>query len=424
MTNDLDYRRKHWTPPTRPEWVRRINEEGECMDLDSVVPLDEESLMNAARERTGLNDFGNQSEWFESFQVFVEGLRKEANLNLMGRLMTRSDLVNILAGRLEIEETYKRHPEIENEDITSPLMIIGQPRTGTSLLFNLLSQDNSNGPLRYFECMFPCPPPEQETYFSDPRIGIAEKQVQILNRVNPEIRSCHDFYALVPTEIVHAMAFNFSGATFLAMFGQTPSHNAFLQRQGVGPGLKYLKRMLKLLQWKNPRKHWLLKSPEALLFLPDLLKEFPDMRVIWNHRDPLKAISSVVNMWGNVCWMRSDRPFVPGVVEGLTNAHNIAATLNQAIDWIESGIIPKSRLMNVQFLELEKDPVAIVKRIYQNFAINLTPSALSAMEQYMLDHPRSARPSARYNLGNQEHLSEERSALKRYQDYFNVQSEF
>lgn len=424
MTDNLDSRRKSWTPPPRPEWVARINEEGACMDLDSVVPLDEDSLLNAARERTGLSDFGDHTGWYESFQVFITSLRKEANLNLMGRLMTRSDLVNILAGRLQIEECYRQHPEIEDEEITAPLMIVGQPRTGTSLLLNVLSQDENNGPLRHVECMFPCPPPEKETYFTDPRLEIAEHQVQMLNRVNPEMMSCHEFYALVPTEIPHAMTFNFSGATFLAMLGQTPSHGAYLQKHGVMPGLRYLKRMLKLLQWKNPRRHWLLKAPEALLFMPELLEVFPDMNFIWNHRDPLKALTSVVNMWGNCTWMRSDTPFVAGVVEELMNANNIATTLNRAIDWLESGAVPKERVLNLDFLELEKDPVSEVIKLYRYFGMELTDKALAAMNKYMADNPRSSRPPARYSLDQGGTLWEERQALKRYQDYFHVQSEF
>src|ERR1700745_1562494 len=153
MSKVTDARRSTWEPPARPEWVARINEEGCCFDLDSVVPLDEDSLLNAARARTGLTDFGD-TDWYESFQVFIKSLREEANLNLMGRLMTRSDLVNMLAARLDIQETYRLHPEIEDEQIVKPVMIVGQARTGTSLLLNVLSEDRANGSLRHWECMY------------------------------------------------------------------------------------------------------------------------------------------------------------------------------------------------------------------------------------------------------------------------------
>lgn len=423
MTDVTDTRRKAWIPPQRPEWVARINEEGSYMDLDAVVPLDEDSLLSAARERTGLTDFGD-TDWYESFQIFIKSLREEANLNLMGRLMTRSDLINILAGRLEIQETYRRHPEIEDEEIIKPVMIVGQPRTGTSLLLNVLSQDRNNGSLRHWECMYPCPPPEKETYFTDPRIARADHLVEQWNRVNPEMVSCHEFNALVPTEATHAMTFNFSGGPFLAMMGQTPTHVQYQQKQGLIPGLEYQKRMLKLLQWKNPRKHWILKAPDAILYMPDLLKVYPDMNFVWTHRDPLKAADSVVNMYGNCMWIRSDTPMKAGVLEQMINADFAAFIVNQAMDWMDSGVVPRERMCNILFSELEKDPVKEVQRLYRQFNMELTPTALAAMHQYMADNPRSARPVANYKPTLTENLSAERQALKRYQDFFNIPNEF
>ena len=422
----MDSRRTAWTPPPRPEWVTHVNQEGHYFDLDSVVPLDEQSLLDAARARTGLADFGNgdDGEWHESFQIFIKSLREEANLNLMGRLMTRSDLVNMLAARLEIEETYKRHPEIDDEQIVKPVMIVGQARTGTSLLLNVLSQDLGNGSLKHWECMFPCPPPEKATYFTDPRIARADHLVEQWNRVNPEMVSCHEFNARVPTEASHAMTLNFAGAPFLALLGQTPTHVAYQQKQGLQPGLRYQKRLLKLLQWKNPRKHWILKAPDAILYMPELLKVYPDMNFVWTHRDPLKAADSVVNMYGNCMWIRSDTPMLAGVLDQMISADFADFILNQPIDWMEQGVIAKERICNIRFLELERDPVAEIQKLYAQFGMTMTDEALHAMRQYMRDHPRAARPPANYTSATNDSVRSERQALRRYQEYFGIENEF
>jgi Sulfotransferase family len=395
------------------------------MDLDAVVPLDEDSLLSAARTRTGLDDFGN-SLWYESFQIFIKALKEEAELNLMGRLMTRSDLINMLAARLEIEETFKQHPEIEDEEITKPVMILGQARTGTSLLLNVLSQDLNNGSLRQWEMVFPCPPPERETYFTDPRIDRADHLIEQWNRVNPELVSLHEFAARVPTEASHAMTFNFTGAPFLSLLGQTPSHAAWVMAhpEVFMDGLRYQKRLLKLLQWKNPRKHWILKAPDAITYMPQLLEVYPDMNFVWNHRDPLKAAESTVHMYGNCMWVRSDNPMQAGVMEQMINPEMAAMILNQPIDWMESGVIPPERVLNIKFFELEKDPVGEVEKLYRQFNMELTPEAHRAMKQYMQDNPRSARPPSKFKPTINEALSAERAALKRYQEYFNIESEF
>src|SRR5215470_20320483 len=111
MTTGPKDRRTGWQPQPRPEWAQRANEEGSYMDLRGVVPIDEDSLLAAARANTGLSDFG-RDDWHEPFQVLVKALDTESELNLVGRLMTRGELLMYLEGRLWIEETYRRNPQI------------------------------------------------------------------------------------------------------------------------------------------------------------------------------------------------------------------------------------------------------------------------------------------------------------------------
>ena len=158
--------------------------------------------------------------------------------------------------------------------------------------------------------------------------------------------------------------------------------------------------------------------------MPELLKIYPDMNFVWTHRDPLKAADSVVNMYGNCMWIRSDTPMIAGAFDQMINADFAAFLLNQPIEWMESGVIPKERVCNIRFLELENDPVAEIQKMYAQLGMTLTDKALRAMQQYMADNPRSARPPANYKSAANEKVQTERQAMKRYQDYFHVQSEF
>src|SRR5262245_30805521 len=110
---DENYRIEQWTPPARPEWVKQLNEEGRWLDIKGIVPLDAESLIATAKANMGLSDFGSD-DWREPFAMFLKGLNEESDLNLMGRIMTRSDILMNLEARLRVEEEYKQHPEIEN----------------------------------------------------------------------------------------------------------------------------------------------------------------------------------------------------------------------------------------------------------------------------------------------------------------------
>ena len=192
--------RRAWTPPPRPEWVQRINEEGRCMDIRGIVPLDPESLINTAIRQTGHSDFGTD-DWRKPFEVLCQSFEQDADLNLMGRIRTRSELLLLLQNRLQIEAAYKQHPQIENEEIIKPLMIIGQGRSGTSFLLNLLSANPENGNIMTWEAMFSCPPPEKATYHTDPRIEKAHKLTDWWNRVAPELISMHEFSGHIPRKM-------------------------------------------------------------------------------------------------------------------------------------------------------------------------------------------------------------------------------
>lgn len=423
MAEDYSQRKTGWTPAPRPDWVRRINEEGSCMDLRSVVPLDENSLLKAAKANTGLSDFGEES-WYEPFKLLVKSLDEEAELNLMGRLMTRSDLLIILEAKLRVEDTIRRHPEILDEEISKPFFVVGQGRSGTTFMQNVLSQPPGNGTTLTWEAMFPCPPPEAATYWTDPRIQRAENLTGQLNRVVPELASMYEFAGSRATEIVQLQCLTFISPNWFPLFeGQAQSYIDHVSRLDVVPVYQYQKKVLKLLQWKNPRRHWVLKSPAALLHFPQILEVHPDAQFVWMHRDPVKSLSSAVNLAGTLFWSRSDKPFIGGSMDMFTNADVSAQLLTPPIDWLEKGIVPRERLCNIQFGDFVRDPIACVEGIYDYFGLALNEADRGAIAKYLRDNPRSARPTHQYPTGDRAQIDTERKAYARYQEYFKVESE-
>lgn len=422
-TNDFENRRKTWQANLRPEWLEKLNAEGRHMDIQSIVPLDEDSLIAHATANTGLSDFGDE-HWREPFRVLIKALNEEAELNLMGRLMTRSDLLLALEARLMIEDCYRQHPEIEDEIINKPMFIIGQGRSGTSMLQNILAEDPNNGIITTWEAYRPCPPPEKATYANDPRIDTFRPLITQINRVIPEIQSMHEFEPELSTENIHIHCLSFmSPAWFPSFGGQVPSYMTYMQN--VDPVLiyEYEKRVLKLLQWKNPRRHWVLKSPYCINHLPEILKVYPDAALLWTHRDPVKALSSVVNLIGTLFWARSDSPFIGNSLDMYTNADLSASMLERPIDWLNSGVLPTEQLMNIQYAELVEDPIATIEKVYRYFDIDFSTEARQAMQAYLDANPRQSRPKHQYHAGDDAQVNRERQAFARYQRFFDVPSE-
>lgn len=413
-----------WRPQPRPEWVEQVNAEGRAMDIKSVVPLDKNSLLEHARANTGLTDFGDDN-WHEPFEVLVKSLDEEANLNLMGRLMTRMDMLNCLEQRLKIEDTYKRHPEINDVEVASPLVVVGQGRSGTSVLQNLLAQDPDNNSLLHWSAYAPCPPPETGSYANDPRIEWTHPRITQISRVTPELESTHEFSAMLPIESPHIHAFSFRSAIYFTGYsgGNIPGYAEYMSTQDGTLPFEYEKRILKLLQWKNPCRNWVFKSPALLLEFRDYFKVFPDANLVWIHRDPVKALSSMVSHIGNLFWSHTDTPNFGEAFQPFVNAEAGAHMLSAPIEMLESGSIPKKTLCNVQYQDFMQDPVNVAEVIYRYFGIEMTQAARQAMSNYMRDNPRSSRPKHSYQLGDAEQIRAEREAYRRYQTYFNVPNE-
>lgn len=392
------------------------------MDIRSLVSLEENSLIETAKANTGLSDFGSE-DWHERFQVLVKSLDEESELNLMGRLMTRSDLLHFLEARLQIEDTYKRHPEIDEEQVTQPIHVIGQGRSGTSFMQNLLSEDPNNGTPRPWEVMYPCPPPEQASYRSDPRIEKARGFASLVNRVVPEVEAKHEMGVELPEENHRLLCLAFGAAGWVsAFYGQVPSFSAYMQTQSMVPVYEYEKRVLKLLQWKNPRKHWVLKSPLCLMDLPEILQVYPDSAIVWTHRDPVKALGSLVSTIGTLMWCRTDHPFIGDSLINFTSADASAGMLCMPIDWLESGVVPRERLYNMQYQDFVNDPLASVGEMYAHFGIEMTDEGRQGMQRYLDANPGSSRPQHKYDLGS-DNVDMERDAFSRYEEYFQVPRE-
>jgi hypothetical protein len=408
-----------WTPPERPEWVRRINDEGACMNARGVVPLDPASLISSAKEATGLDDFGDD-DWREPFEILVKSFDTEADLNFIGRIRTRSEVLQLLEARLRIEDWYARHPEIDDQVVSAPIFIVGQGRSGTSVLSNLLDADPDNCAPKHWELIFPCPPPEAATYTTDPRIEAGHKLIDQWNRVTPTITSMHEFAGDVPMECCQTLGLGFRSSTWFDSLGQVPSYQMWLASEDPRIALRYHQRALKLLQWRNPRRHWILKDPMHLDRMPELLEVYPDARFVWPHRDPVRALASTVSLLGTVQWGRTDHPFRYGAFEYVTNPDFSAGRFNRVIDQIEAGEVPADRLYNMLYADLVSDPLAAIGAMYAHFGLPFTDDGRRAIEHYVDAHPREARPAHKVNLGDEEMNSRDRQAYLRYQEYFDI----
>ena len=300
----------------RPEWLRNLNAFGRSLlsGGGTGVPLDERSLLDDARRSTGLEDFGGD-DFLEPLRVLLASLEDEARLTLMGRLLARSDVLNLLENRLQIRETVRRSPEILQIAVDGPLFIVGLPRSGTSILHELLAQDPASRAPLSWEARFPCPPPETATRETDPRIEQADRVFLFWNELVPAYRTMHEMGARIPCECIWLTAHSFRSEEFLGR-QQLPSYGAWLAAADLRPAYRYHRLMLQLLAARQPTERWVLKAPSHMAALGTLLAEYPDARIVMTHRDPLKTMGSTASLLSALAWMRSDDADIELIKQG------------------------------------------------------------------------------------------------------------
>jgi len=412
-------------PLTRPEWVEKLNAEGrmwaEASMLGQLVPLDEASLLESARQLTGLDDFG-EDDWREPLGVLLRALEGEAQLTLTGRLATRSELLLWLRTRLKLTWLLAQHPEILEEPIEEPIFIAGLGRSGTSILQELLHQDPRLRTPLFWEAYFPVD--SAISGGTDPVAqtaghGVASQWI----RITPEIQTMHEVAGDLPAEDSSLWSFTFVSDSIMSFY-QIPSYHDYVNRTDADIVYKYHKRMLQALQWKQPGRRWFGKSATYhLAHLPTLMKHYPDARIIQTHRDPLRIMSSVANLLRAFYWQRSDQDFDAPVFENLMVGESTAKQLEQVMEFRDQGVVPPNQIFDLRYQDLMTDPVAVIEKIYRAFDMDFDEKSAQRIRDYLAFKPKHKHGVHRYEPMSATQIAENRPYFRRYQQRYGVPDE-
>ena len=358
--------------------------------------LDEASIVAEARAKAGLDDFGDES-FREAMRVLLAALDREAGLLDFGRAAQRARVVDLLVNRLRAEDAFRRHPEILAEPIAPPLVIVGLPRTGTTLLHRTLAQDRRLFSARWFECRYPAPLPGAVPGGPDPRIAQAEAEVQAMLSGSPALAAIHPLDAHAADEEILLLEHSFY-STVPESGANVPSYGRWLDAHDQTPGYRYLRKLLQLLQWQKRRagqqaERWVLKTPHHLGFADVLLEVFPGALIVQTHRDPVESIPSLASMI-TALWS-----LVAEHVDPQEVARQWSAKMARALDrCLAVRDRHPDRFVDVWFLDAVRDPVGQARRIYEAAGLVLTSEAEAAMHAFMATNPREGRPPHQYTL--------------------------
>lgn len=339
--------------------------------------LEAENLCSGARQRTGLNDFGDPP-LEPALSRLADSLEQEADLHPLGRFLMRMHLAGLLETRLRLADLWRRHARAPAaEPIRRPIFITGTPRSGSTFLHELLAEDPNNRSPRVWEVMFPVPAAGWRPGQADPRIRKAAACLWWFRRLAPQADAVFPMRAGTPHECVAIHSYTFMSEEFISTC-RIPGYERFLRQADLSPAYAWERRFLQHLQAGAPRRQWVLKSPDHVYGLEELFATFPDALVIQTHRNPLEVLRSSCHLT-EVLHSLYARPGDRAALAG-RETRVLAEALDRFVDFRDAHPALAGRFVDVRYEEIVADPLAVIRRIYDHFDLPLTEAALGRMQ--------------------------------------------
>lgn len=384
-------------------------------------PLRPAALVAQAVRRAGSADFGD-IPFQEPLARLLEACAATSDPSLVGRIATRWDVLRFLGNLLRLAHEDACDPAIRDEPIRQPIFITGLPRSGTSFLHRVLLEDPANRAPRVWETIAPYPPRTGP----DHRIAQVDAQLRAFARIAPEFPGLHPLRATSPQECSEIAAHVFRSLRFDTTY-RIPDYRRWLDQAGHLAGYRFERRFLQHLQHQDgataagaPRR-WVLKCPDHVFALRDLRAAFPDARVVFVHRDPVKVLLSVAKLTEVL-----RRPFARTVDpleigRGESDRWLLGTQrMTEAAD--RAGFA--APICHVHHTALIADPLGTARQVYRHFGLALEPPTAGAMGRMIGRHPRGDYDHDPYRFADHGlDAATEREKFRAYVDYFDVTPE-
>ena len=369
-------------------------------------PLQVDALLALARRRSGLGEFGDTT-FIAPLQRLLAACTDEASLSLVGRMATRWDVVRFLTNLLRFHDAELRDPGVLRQSIEQPIFITGLPRSGTTFLHRLLLQDPGNRAPLVWQTIYPYPP----RHGRDARPVRVARQLRAFERLAPEFRALHPLDATSPQECSEITAHVFRSLRFDTTY-RIPGYRHWLDQAGHVPAYRFHRRFLQHLQHQAPGGRWVVKCPDHLFALDAIRTVYPDARLVFVHRDPVKVLLSVAKLTEVV-----RRPFTrrldPCEIGRQESARWLEGTRRMMAAGDDAGL--PEPIYHVQHTALVTDPVGTVTALYRHFGLAMTHGVAAAVERYVGERPRGGYGPRDYRF--EDHGLDARAEREKFRGY-------
>lgn len=402
----------------RPLPIRLLNKCGPVLGLLKIVDnnLDRDKLLAKSRKKTGLSEFGDM-DFVAALDKLLESINADARLNVIGRLSMQTYLLQILTYRLRFEEDRKNNPQISNQKIVKPVFIVGLPRTGSTILFELLALDSRfQSPLTW-EVMYPL-------FLGDGAIKRRVNQMKaalsvwVVELISPHYKKIHEIGGSLPQECIAIQSMAFQSIQYHTT-NRLNLYQSWLERSNWSPAYRIHKMFLQHYQYLKGGKTWLLKAPGHMYSLDALFAAYPDARIIQTHRNPTEVIPSITSLSVELRQAFSD--FLDAREVGEFSASSWHQALNKSLAWREAHTDKECQFYDVHYTDFIANQIQSVEDIYTFLGLEMSSDHRAKMHSYLSEKPQHKHGGHTYTLeeyGLSRSIENER--YKKYIEKFNL----
>jgi len=408
--------------------VRGLNTAGRLLGADRLDWFDVERMVRSAKRKADVDAFEDAST-LEGMSRLFDAYEREGRLTLAGKVALSRDALTMLTNRLTIEKTRSLNPDIARERIDRPIVVLGLPRSGTTLLHHLLAQDPRHRCPLGWEIMYPVNPESADA--REALIARAARRMAGIEWLSPGIQRIHEMNARLPQECIAITGHTFESFLFETMC-RIPSYQRWLDARDLTGSYEFHRRFLQHLQYREPRESgasgqqsgsprtWALKAPTHLHAIPALLSVYPDARIVQTHREPTAVLPSLASL---IVTLRAAFGARPDPAEvGLEMLDRWSKAVERAAEWRDALSDGTHVWQDFSYRALMADPILTIARLYDGFGQSLSGEAADGMRRFLADSPKGKFGVHRYSLEDfaldEEHVREQFDLYyRRFGDY-------
>ena len=345
--------------------------------------FDAEELLKTAQEQTGLRDFG-PDDFMEGYLRFIASINTQGEISDRHWQPFRERVLRLLQNRLWFARDLAEHPEIADEKIKAPAIIVSLPRSGSTKLHRMLSASGDFQTLPLWRAHMFARIPGLADGGKERRIQETRDYERWMNEVSPDLNTGHPMFTDEAEEDQVLSECTFRDFYCSNVFN-VPDYADWLARADTTPRYSYLRKQIQYLQWQEPQRAapWLLKNVLNLGGETELSRTFEAPRFIVTHRDPGKCMPSIANPVRYMQKLYSDHDTASLLGPALTEIFSQKALVH--VKWRASN--PEVPVLDLSMREISVDGVGTAQKVYDFLGMPLSAAAKTAIQDWEERNP-------------------------------------